>query len=85
MIIGRNLTNLGVFRKYIQTYIGGHSGINKDITIMGRQLVQTTQFIPLDIYAFSSDKRWVNYEYIMSDFFDHVLSSISYFIWNFLN
>lgn len=79
LINGRNLTNLGVFRKYVQTYIEGHSGINKDMTIMVRQLAPTSQGIPLEIYAFSSDKRWVNYEYIMSDIFDHILSAISYF------
>lgn len=79
LINGRNLTNLGVFRKYVQTYIEGHSGINKDMTIMVRQLEPTSQGIPLEIYAFSSDKRWVNYEYIMSDIFDHVLSAITYF------
>ncbi|TDU40052.1 miniconductance mechanosensitive channel [Gelidibacter sediminis] len=79
LINGRNLTNLGVFRKYIQTYIERHSGINKDMTIMVRQLEPTAQGIPLEIYAFSSDKRWVNYEYIMSDIFDHVIAAISYF------
>ena len=79
LINGRNLTNLGVFRKYIQTYIEGHSGINKDMTIMVRQMAPTPQGIPLEIYAFSSDKRWVNYEYIMSDIFDHILSAINYF------
>ncbi|MBJ7882858.1 mechanosensitive ion channel domain-containing protein [Gelidibacter salicanalis] len=79
LINGRNLTNLGVFRKYVQTYIERHSGINKDMTIMVRQLEPTSQGIPLEIYAFSSDKRWVNYEYIMSDIFDHVLSAITYF------
>jgi miniconductance mechanosensitive channel len=79
LINGRNLTNLGVFRKYIQTYIEGHSGINKDMTIMVRQLEPTSQGIPLEVYAFSSDKRWVNYEFIMSDIFDHILSAITYF------
>ncbi|WP_203258366.1 mechanosensitive ion channel family protein [Hyunsoonleella ulvae] len=76
---GRNLTNIGVFRKYIQTYIENHSAINKDMTIMVRQLAPTAQGLPIEIYAFSSDKRWVNYEYIMADIFDHVLASVSYF------
>ncbi|GGD09427.1 mechanosensitive ion channel family protein [Hyunsoonleella pacifica] len=78
-INGRNLTNIGVFRKYIQTYIENHSAINKDMTIMVRQLAPTPQGLPIEIYAFSSDKRWVNYEYIMADIFDHVLASVSYF------
>ncbi|MCL4125392.1 UNVERIFIED_CONTAM: hypothetical protein GTU68_011142 [Idotea baltica] len=79
MINGRNLTNLGVFRKYMQSYIENHSAINKDMTIMTRQLAPTSQGLPLEIYAFSSDKRWVNYEYIMSDIFDHCLAAVPYF------
>lgn len=79
LINGRNLTNIGVYRKYVQTVIENHSGINKDLTMMVRQLAPTPQGIPLEIYAFSSDKRWANYEYIMSDIFDHVLAALPYF------
>ena len=79
LINGRNLTNIGVFRKYIDSYLKHHSAINKDMTIMARQLEPTTQGIPIEIYAFSSDKRWENYEYIMSDIFDHLIASIPYF------
>jgi miniconductance mechanosensitive channel len=79
LINGRNLTNFGVFRKYLQTYIENHSAINKDMTLMVRQLEPTPQGIPMEIYAFSSDQRWVNYEYIMGDIFDHVLASVTYF------
>ena len=79
LINGRNLTNIGVFRKYIQSYIETHSAINKDMTIMTRQLAPTSQGIPLEIYAFSTDKRWENYEYIMSDIFDHALAAVPYF------
>ena len=78
-INGRNLTNIGVFRKYIQTYIEKHSAINKDMTIMVRQLAPTSQGLPIEIYAFSNDKRWVNYEYIMADVFDHALAALPYF------
>jgi miniconductance mechanosensitive channel len=73
------LTNIGVFRKYIDTYINKHSAINKDMTIMIRQLQPTSQGIPLEVYAFSSDKRWANYEYIMADIFDHLLAAVPYF------
>lgn len=79
LINGRNLTNIGVFRKYIDSYLKNHSAINKDMMIMARQLAPTTQGIPMEIYAFSSDKRWENYEYIMSDIFDHLIASLSYF------
>jgi len=79
LINGRNLTNLGVFRKYIETYIERHSAVNKDMTIMVRQLAPTAYGIPLEIYAFSSDKRWQNYEYIMADIFDHIIAAVPYF------
>ena len=78
-INGRNLTNLGVFRKYIQTYLESHSALNQDMTIMTRQLAPTPQGIPIEIYTFSSDQRWKNYEYIMADIFDHVLASVPFF------
>lgn len=79
LLNGRNLTNLGVFRKYIDIYLNNHSAINKDMMIMARQLAPTTQGIPLEIYAFSSDKRWENYEFIMSDIFDHLIAALPYF------
>ena len=79
LLNGRNLTNLGVFRKYLETYIKNHSAVNKDMTIMVRQLAPTSQGIPIEIYAFSRDKRWQNYEYIMADVFDHVISAVPYF------
>ncbi|WP_100611600.1 mechanosensitive ion channel family protein [Confluentibacter lentus] len=79
LLNGRNLTNIGVFRKYIDVYLKNHSAINKDMMIMARQLAPTTQGIPMEIYAFSSDKRWENYEYIMSDIFDHLIAALPYF------
>src|SRR5690606_28289071 len=79
LLNGRNLTNIGVFRKYIQTSLEMNPALNKDMIAMARQLQPTTQGIPLEIYAFSSDKRWKNYEYVMSDLFDHILAAVPYF------
>ncbi len=79
LLNGRNLTNIGVFRKYAEEYINNHSAINKDMMIMVRQLAPTTQGLPIEIYAFSADKRWENYEYIMADIFDHLLAAVPYF------
>jgi miniconductance mechanosensitive channel len=79
LLNGRNLTNFGVFRKYLETYIENHSAIKKDMTLMVRQLAPTPQGVPMEIYAFSNDQRWVNYEFIIGDIFDHVLASVSYF------
>ena len=79
IINGRNLTNLGLFRKYIEKYIQNHSGVNKDMLLMVRHLQPTEKGIPLEVYCFSRDKTWTNYEYIMADIFDHIISSVQYF------
>ncbi len=76
---GRNMTNLGLFRKYIIQYLLDHPGLNKNMHIVCRQLQSTAHGVPLEIYVFSSDKRWANYEYIMADIFDHVMASVVYF------
>ncbi|UOK41743.1 MULTISPECIES: mechanosensitive ion channel family protein [Flavobacterium] len=79
LINGRNLTNFGVFRKYIDLYIANHPGINKDMLFMCRQLQPTQNGMPLEIYAFVKDKNLVEYEAIMADIFDHILASVRYF------
>ena len=76
---GRNMTNLGLFRKYIQKYIETHPGINKNMHLLVRHLQPTEKGIPLEIYCFSKDKKWENYEYIMADIFDHIIASVPYF------
>ncbi len=79
IVNGRNLTNLGLFRKYVNQYILQHPGINKDMLIMVRYLQITERGIPLEVYCFSKDKTWVNYEHIMADLFDHIIASVRYF------
>ena len=76
---GRNLTNFGLFRKYLTNYLENYPGLNKDMILLCRHLQPTSQGIPLEIYVFTKDKRFENYEYIMSDIFDHVLASVVYF------
>ncbi|WP_281239644.1 mechanosensitive ion channel family protein [Flavobacterium praedii] len=78
-INGRNLTNLGLFRKYITQYLQQYPGLNKDMLMLCRQLQPTPYGVPLEIYAFSKDKRFENYEYIQADIFDHIIASITYF------
>lgn len=79
IVNGRNLTNLGLFRKYVNQYILQHPGINKDMLIMVRYLQITERGIPLEVYCFSKDKTWINYEHIMADLFDHIIASVRYF------
>lgn len=79
LINGRNLTNAGLYRKYIDNYINNHSGTHKRMTMMVRHLAPTATGLPIEIYAFTSTVKWADYEYIMADIFDHLLASARYF------
>ena len=76
---GRQQTNLGIFRAYIKAYINNNPKLNHNMTTMVRQMQPSEFGVPLQIYAFSSDKRWVNYEEIQSDIFDHIISAAPMF------
>ena len=79
-INGRNLTNLGVYRQYVENYLKTHPKISDQLTVMCRQL-PPNQFgaTPLEVYAFSNDKEWVAYEHLIADIFDHLLGALEYF------
>jgi miniconductance mechanosensitive channel len=76
---GRKMTNLGTFRRYIQEYLENHPEVNKELTVMVRHLPPTERGIPLELYFFSQEKRWVFYEAIQADIFDHLLAIVEYF------
>ena len=76
---GRNQTNLGIFRKYVDSYLNEHSAIHKELYIIVRHQAPTDKGIPIEILCFSRDKRWENFEYITADIFDHVIAAIPYF------
>ena len=76
---GRQQTNLGIFRAYIKAYIDHNPKLNHNLTMMVRQMQPTEFGVPLQIYAFSSDKQWTHYEDIQSDIFDHVISAAAMF------
>ena len=74
IINGRQLTNIGTFRAYIEAYLRNNSKIHKNMTFLVRQLAPTDKGLPIQIYVFSNDTNWVNYEGIQSDIFDHLLA-----------
>lgn len=76
---GRNLTNIGVFRKYVELYLRNHSEVQQNLTLMIRQLQPDQYGVPLEIYCFADTTEWVPYEGIQSDIMDHILASASSF------
>ena len=79
LINGRTLTNIGTFRAYIEGYLRNHASIHKEMTFLVRQLAPKSDGLPIEIYVFSSDTNWVNYEGIQSNIFDHLLAILSEF------
>ena len=57
LLNGRNITNIGLFRRYALAYLNSHPEVNKDLTLMVRQLSSYCQGIPIEIYAFAADKK----------------------------
>jgi miniconductance mechanosensitive channel len=76
---GRRMTNIGTFRAYIEAYLRNHPQINQGLTLLVRQLEPTPHGLPIQIYIFSKEKRWVPYEDIQSDLFDHFLAVLPEF------
>ena len=76
---GRRMTNLGIFRRYLEFYLRNNPKINQGATLMVRQLQPTELGIPIEIYCFSTEKAWVIYEGVQADIFDHVLSVVPEF------
>ncbi len=76
---GRQQTNLGIFRAYIKAYLNNNPKLNHNLTMMVRQMQPNEFGVPLQIYTFSSDKQWINYEEIQSDIFDHIIAAAPMF------
>ncbi len=79
LVNGRRMTNLGTFRKYVEGYLHRHPKIHNDMTFLVRQLQPDERGLPIEIYVFSNDQEWANYEAIQSDIFDHILAVIPQF------
>ena len=79
LVNGRNLTNVGLFRHYMERYALAQPGVHPDMPRMVRQLQPDERGLPLELYCFSKDIQWVAYEQLMSDIFDHLLASTGYF------
>ena len=80
LLNGRNLTNIGTFRAYCKEYLRSHASIHKEgMTFLVRQLAPSEKGVPIEIYVFVNDVRWIEYEAIQSDIFDHLLATLPIF------
>jgi len=79
LINGRNLTNIGCFRAYLAAYLRNHPLIHNDMTFLVRHLSPTQNGLPVQVYVFSTDYEWANYEAIQADILDHILAVVPEF------
>jgi miniconductance mechanosensitive channel len=79
LVNSRRLTNIGTLRAYMLAYLKAHPKVNQNMTLMVRQRPATELGVPLEVYCFSKDKNWVNYEGIQGDIFDHFMAMLPVF------
>ena len=79
LVNGRRLTNIGVFRSYVEAYLRQHPMIHKDMTFLIRQLSPSENGLPIEIYVFCKNTNWTAYEAIQADIFDHILAVVPEF------
>lgn len=74
-----SLTNLGVFRTYVENYLKSNQNIHQEMTLIVRHLEPTPDGIPLQLYAYTTDTRWGQYESIQADIFEHIIALLPVF------
>ncbi len=79
LINGRRMTNIGVFRNYAEAYLTKHPDINQNMTLFVRQLESNQFGLPIQIYCFTSSVKWLEYEKVQCDIFDHLFAAALHF------
>jgi len=79
LVNGRHLTNIGTFRAYVAAYLRHHPKVHQGMTFLVRHLQPTAEGLPIQIYVFSNDQAWANYEAVQADIFDHILAVVPEF------
>jgi miniconductance mechanosensitive channel len=73
------LTNLGLFRRFLIHHLKKHTGINKEMNIVVRQLQPTETGIPVEIQAFSLHREFREFEMFQSELFEFIFAVMRQF------
>lgn len=76
---GNEEVNLYIFRHYVDHYLRNHPVVSKDMTLLVRQMQPTPEGLPIELYFFSADTSWANYEYLQAEVFDHIIAKLHTF------
>ncbi len=72
-------TNLGLLRAYMTFYLRRHPSVHTGMTLMVRTLAPTSDGLPVQVYCFSTNKRWESYESIQAEIMEHFVSILPEF------
>ena len=72
-------TNAQLYRIYIERYLCSLPVVNQEMDLIISQKEPTTYGVPIQVYFFSRNKVWKEYERIQSDIFDHLLVMVQKF------
>ena len=73
------LTNIQLYRLYIERYLKHHPDVNQSLDIIVTQKEATAYGLPIEVYFFTSEKAWAVYEKKQSDIFDHLMAIVPEF------
>ena len=73
-IEGQTSTNLDLFMRALNRYIANHPRVNHNMISMVRQLQPTQWGLPIELYCFSADTRWVYYETLQAEIISYVVA-----------
>jgi miniconductance mechanosensitive channel len=76
---GHDITNLGAFRAYVIGYLRYHPKVNQEMDVLVRYLAPSESGLPLELYAFLTEKTWERFEDIQAEIFDHLLAILPEF------
>lgn len=70
----RQLTNIEIYRAYIEAYLKEHPDVNSSLDLIVTQKEATAYGLPIEVYFFVKDKAWASYEKKQSDIFAHLMT-----------
>jgi len=78
-LASRRLTNLGVFRTWLELWLKSNPLVHPDLTFLVRQLAPGPEGLSLELYFFSREQAWAKYEAFQADIFDYILAILPEF------
>jgi miniconductance mechanosensitive channel len=77
--LASQLTNLGVFRYYVETFLKNHPLVDSDQTVVLRHRDPEGNGLPLQVFLFSRNNQFVPFENLQSEIFEHMLAIMNEF------